>query len=165
MAEETVKYDVEGYEAVTAALKELLNQYPDRGKEEISFCVLGEKGGKAMYPVSGAVIESEKRNILGNVTEVCLYPFVVIWRVAAPSEERKVAIKEWLDNLGKWLEKKEITIKGETSRLKEYPPLTEGREFSSISRQSPAYLDTVGQDRSENWAISITARYKHEYRK
>ena len=42
MAEQnTVKYDVDGYEAVTSALRELLNQYPglERG-EEITFSVL-----------------------------------------------------------------------------------------------------------------------------
>ena len=55
-----IKYDVDGYEAVTSALRELLNQYPglERG-EEIAFSVLEETSGIGMFPVSGAVVETE----------------------------------------------------------------------------------------------------------
>ncbi len=155
MAEQkTVKYDVDGYDAVTSALRELLNQYPGlKDGEEISFSVLGEDSGKAMFPVSGAVIETETRNILGHVTQVCLYPFYVIYRASGLSENNKAKVKEWLDSLGKWLESVP------------YPPLTDGRKFLSISRQTPAYLDTVNENQSENWAIYISARYQYEYRK
>lgn len=159
-----VKYDIDGYDAVTSALRELINQYPALSKgDEISFASLGEDSGKAMFPVSGAVIETEMRTITGKVTEVCLYPFYVIYRAAGLSENRKATVKEWLDNLGKWLEKKNVVINGTEYQLDEYPPLTEGRKFLSVSRQTPAYLDTVNENQSENWAIYISARYQYEY--
>lgn len=165
MAEEKqVKYDVDGYDVITTALMELINQYPALQKgDEVTFSVLDEDSGKAMFPVGGAVIESEKRNIIGHVTEVCLYPFYVIYRAAGLTEKRKAAVKEWLDNLGKWLERKEIIVDGTAYKLSEYPPLTGSRKFLGISRQTPAYLDTVNENQSENWAIYISARYQNEY--
>ncbi len=167
MAEEKqVKYDVDGYDVVTTALRELLNQYPALSEgDEIAFSVLEEYTGKAMFPINGAVIESEKRSVTGKVTEVCLYPFYIIYRAAGLNENRKAAVKEWLDNLGKWLEKKEISVKGNTYKLTEYPPLTGQSKFLSINRQTPAYLDTVNENQSENWAIYISARYQNEYKK
>lgn len=167
MAEEKqVKYDIDGYEAVTSALRELLNQYPGLSEnDEIAFSTLGEDSGKAMFPTSGAVIESEKRSVTGKVTEVCLYPFYVIYRASGLNENRKARVKEWLDTLGKWLEQKNVIIDGNEYYLEELPPLTDGRQFISISRQTPAYLDTVNENQSENWAIYISARYQYEYRK
>lgn len=167
MAEQKqVKYDIDGYEAVTSALRELLNQYPAlSSNDEIAFSTLGEDSGKAMFPISGAVIETEKRTITGKVTEVCLYPFYIIYRGAGLSENRKASVKEWLDNLGKWLEQKKVLISSTEYQLEELPPLTDGRKFLSISRQTPAYLDTVNDNQSENWAIYISARYQYEYQK
>lgn len=164
--QKTVKYDIDGYEAVTAALRELINQYPALSEgDEISFSTLGEDSGKAMFPVSGAVIETERRSVTGKVTEVCLYPFYVIYRAAGLTENNKARVKEWLDSLGKWLEQKKVLINGAEYLLEDYPLLTNGREFLSISRQTPAYLDTVNENQSENWAIYISARYQYEYRK
>lgn len=167
MAEQKqVKYDVDGYDAVTSALRELLNQYPALSdNDEIAFASLGEDSGKAMFPISGAAVETEKTSVTGKVTEVCLYPFYVIYRAAGLSENRKATVKEWLDNLGKWLEQKKVLINGTEYQLKKLPPLTDGREFLSISRQTPAYLDTVNENQSENWAIYISARYQYEYHK
>ena len=59
--EKIVKYDIDGYDAVTSALMELLNQYPAlSGNDEIAFSTLGEDSGKSMFPISGAVVETEK---------------------------------------------------------------------------------------------------------
>lgn len=167
MAEQKqVKYDIDGYEAVTSALRELLNQYPALSEnDEIAFSTLGEDSGKAMYPVSGSVIETEKRSITGKVTKVCLYPFYIIYRASGLNENRKAKVKEWLDTLGKWLEQQTVIIDEKEYRLDELPPLTADRKFLSIERQSPSYLDTVNENKSENWAIYITARYQYEYHK
>ena len=167
MAEQKqVKYDVDGYDAVTSALMELLNQYPSLSVgDEIGFSTLGEDSGKAMFPVSGAVIETERRSVTGKVTEVCLYPFYVIYRASGLNEKNKARIKEWLDTLGKWLEQKKVLIDGTECQLEKLPPLTDGRKFLSIERQTPSYLDTVNENQSENWAIYISARYQYEYRK
>ena len=164
--EKIVKYDIDGYEKVTTALTELLNQYPalDSG-EEITFSVLEETSGIGMFPVSGAVVETEKRSVTGKVTEVCLYPFYIIYRASGLNENRKARVKEWLDTLGKWLEQKKVLIDGEEYTLSELPPLTEGRKFLSIERQTPAYLENTNEDKTEDWAIYISARYQYEYQK
>ena len=60
---------------------------------------------------------------------------------------------------------KKVMIDGKEYQLEDLPPLTEGRKFLSISRQTPSYLDTVNENQSENWAIYISARYQYEYRK
>lgn len=167
MAEEKqVKYDIDGYEVITTALMELINQYPRlSGKDKITFSMLDENSGKAMFPVTGAVIDTEKEDITGHVTQKCLYPFYVIYRAAGLSENRKAAVKEWLDCLGRWLERQKVTIDGTEYQLEEYPPLTGNRKFLSISRQTPAYLDATNENKREDWAISISARYQNEYDK
>lgn len=164
--EKIVKYDIDGYEKVTTALTELLNQYPalDSG-EEITFSVLEETSGIGMFPVSGAVVETEKTTITGKVTKVCLYPFYVVYRASGLNESRKARVKEWLDTLGKWLEQQKVVIDREEYVLSELPPLTDGRKFLSIERQSPAYLDNTNEDKTEDWAIYISARYQYEYQK
>lgn len=161
-----VKYDVDGYDVVTSAILELINQYPALTEgDEITFSVLDEDRGKAMFPISGGVIETEKESITGHVTQICLYPFYVIYRAAGLTEARKAAVKEWLDNLGRWLEKQPITVSGEGYLLEAYPELTGNRYFKSIDRQTPAYLDSTNENKSENWAIYISARYQNEFDK
>ena len=118
-----------------------------------------------MFPVSGAVVETERRSITGKVTKVCLYPFYVIYRASGLNENRKAKVKEWLDTLGKWLEQQKVVIDGEEYVLSELPPLTDGRKFLSIERQTPAYLDNTNEDKTEDWAIYISARYQYEYQK
>lgn len=167
MAEEKQpQYDLDGYDVVTDAILELINQYPriEEGKK-IKFSILGENGGQAMFAVSGAVVESEKEDVTGHVTQNCLYPFYVIYRASGLSESRKTAIKEWLDDLGKWLERQPIIVNNTEYQVNEYPMLTGSRKFLSISRQSPGYLDRTNEDKSEDWAIHISAKYKNEYDK
>lgn len=164
--EKIVRYDLDGYDAITSALRELLNQFPGlkRG-EEIAFSELQEDTGIAMFPTSGAIVETEKTTITGKVTEVCLYPFFVVYRASGLSENRKAKVKEWLDTLGRWLEQKEVVIDDVRYKLEDLPPLTEGRVFLSINRQSPAYMDNTSEDKTEDWVVSISARYQYEYKK
>lgn len=167
MAEQKqIKYDVDGYEAVTSALMELLNQYPALSEDDkIAFSTLGEDRGKAMFPISGAVVEIERTSITGKVTKVCLYPFYIIYRASGLNEKRKEKVKEWLDTLGKWLEQQKVTINGEEYLLSKLPPLTNDRKFLSIERQTPAYLDNASENKTEDWAVYISARYQYDYQK
>lgn len=165
MAEKQITYDVDGYDVITDALLTLINQYPALDGDVIKFSTLGNDSGKAMFPVSGAVVESEKENIIGHVTQVCLYPFYIIYRESGLTEESRAKVKEWLDNLGKWLEKREISISDKKYQLTEYPTLTGERKFLKISRQTPSYLADATENMAEDWAISITAQYQYEYDK
>lgn len=163
MADEIV-YDLDGYEEVTTALLDLLHDFPMRGDEEIEFATLGEKKGKAMYPVSGAIVQTQKEDITGHITQECLYPFYVYYRKQGLSESNKISAKEWLDTLGRWLERQPIVIfDGQIVQLDEYPDLTGNRKFLGIERQTPSYLDSTDDNKAETWAIYITARYRNEY--
>ena len=159
----TVNYDISSQEVVTTAIMEMLNDYPGLNGAEVAFSTLGESNGIAMYPISSAVIQSETINIIGGVTQICLYPFHVVYRASGLSESRKASVKEWLDNLGRWLEKEEITINGINYKLSQYPELTGDRKIEKISRQTPGYLDTINENQSENWVIYITLQYINKY--
>lgn len=161
--EKQVKYDLDGHEVITTALMALINQYPKLpAGDEIAFSTLEAESGKAMFPITGAIIETEDKDILGGTTQVCLYPFFVIYRASGLSESRKAGIKEWLDDLGRWIEGQFVTVDGVEHRLAQYPALSGNRRFLSISRQTPAYLDNTNEQ-VEDWAIYISARYQNEF--
>ena len=160
--EKTIKYDLNGYEVVKDAILELINQCPAI-ETEVSFGVLDETYGFAMIPISSSVIESRKKSITGKVTEVCYYPFSLVYRDAGMNEKRKLEVSEMLDNIGKWLEKQEIIVKNEVHKLFEYPALTGNRKILDIQRQTNSYLANTYEDKSEDWEIRITARYQNEY--
>lgn len=166
MADENIVLDVAGYDIITDALMELLNQYPALPKsEKITFATLGENQGKAMFPQGGAVIVEERSDILGRVRQTCQYPFYVLYRAGGLTSARKQKVKEWLDDLGRWLEGQTITV-GETSfTLDQYPELTDGRKFRTIQRASVATLNTINSNNTEDWAIAITARYTNEFKR
>lgn len=157
-----VKYDVDGYEIVSKALQDLLNSFPGLLKgETIKFSTLEEESGISFYPISGAVIAMETKSVTGKVNQLCNYPFYVVYRTSADSQNSKIDIKEFLDNLGKWLEKQPITIEGESKKLKDYPTLTENREITEIARQTPAYLDKIYENDVQDWVISLALKYRN----
>lgn len=147
MAETPVKYDLDSYDTLTRSIDKLLNQYPGLSGDEIRFSVLSEDGGKAWFPSSGAVIESEIKTILGEVWRTCLYPFIVVYRVSGVPEARKVAVKEWLDDLGRWLERQTLTG-------------VESVYDTTLTRTTPAYLDGTESNQAENWVIAAQLKYK-----
>ena len=159
-----VRYDISGYEAVTEAIRELINTYPGlESGEEIKFSVLSENEGKAMFPVSGGVIVEENESITGHVTQICQYPFFVTYRASGLSENNKASVKEWLDTFGKWLEKQPVIINSTTYNITDYPALTGNRKFVKIERTSPAYLDTISENKAETWVMQLSAKYQTEF--
>lgn len=156
-------YDLDGQEVISTALMDLLNSYPNLMGDEFKYATLADSKGKAIFPTSGSAIREEIRDVTGHVEQTCDYPFIVIYRASGLTESRKEKVKEWLDNLGRWLEKQPIIINDSEYVLDEYPTLTRGRKFQSIKRTSVAYLDSLNEDKAENWAINITATYKNEF--
>ena len=161
-----VKYDVDGYDIITNALKDLLNSFPGLHKgETIKFSTLEEDSGIDFHQISGPIIVTEKTSVIGKVNQLCNYPFYVVYRTSADSQNSKIDIKEFLDNLGKWLEKQPITIGGEVKKLKNYPVLTDGREITEIARQTPAYLDSTSEGNVQDWVISLALKYRNIFYK
>lgn len=164
MAEQTaIKYDIDGYDIITNALMALLNQYPDLGTDKIRFSTFATESGIAMFPSLGAVVETERRSVTGKVYQSCNYPFNIVYKVAGLAENNKIVVKDFLDKIGKWLEKQPVTIGTEQHLLEAYPALTDNREIKSISRTTPAYLESVEESKTENWVISMILRYSNEY--
>lgn len=158
-----IGYDLIDFDKVTEALRIFLNSYPALDGDEITFATLGEDSGIAMFPTNSAAIRSEKESITGHVKQECLYPFFIIYRVGGLSENRKANVKEWLDTFASWLEKQPVTIHGSIEQVINYPKLTGTRTITKIQRQSPAYLDSINQNQSENWMISINVTYENEF--
>lgn len=161
----TVTYDVDGYDIVTKALETVLNTFPGlQPTEKIKFSSLKEDEGIAFYPVSGAVVASEKKYITGIVDQLCNYPFYIVYRSAPTTPGIKTEIKEFLDTLGKWLEKQPVQVDGKEYHLESYSTLTEGRVIESITRLTPSYLDTVAENKVEDWVISMSLKYRKKFK-
>lgn len=166
MANLKLVVDIEGGEAVSKVLLNLLNQFPGLNGDKITFSTIDDTSGIGFFPVSGAVFLTNREDITGHVFQECLYPFNVIYRCAPRSEDQKMRVKEFLDLLGKWLEQQPVTIGGETYKLESYPDLnSENRTIEAIYRTNAVYMDGVYQDKVEDWRLSATLRYKNEYDK
>lgn len=172
MADEIVRYDfdavsADGSDNLTLTLKALINDYPGLEQtpfDEIEFQRLDTTEGFAMFPTQGVSILTERVDVTAHVKQKCAYPFLVVYRTRQ-SSSNKERIKEWLDNLGRWLERQSVEIDGETYKLSGYPALAEGMEFDKISRTSQCHLYGTTDDKAEDWAISIQAVYYNEFDK
>lgn len=162
-----VVIDADGSEAVSNVLLELLNEFPGlKNGERIKFSALEDDSGIGFFPTSGAALQINKEDILGHVYQVCQYPFTVVYRTAARSDTAKLKVKEFLDTLGKWLERQPVAINGTRGQLSEYPKLSAGnRVIKSIERTSQGYLNAAYGDKVEDWVISIMLSYENEFYK
>lgn len=159
-----VKFDVDGSEIMSKVLMELLNTCPALCGRKIAFSTLGEDEGLGFFPSVGAAITSEKEGVTGHVRQVCAYPFDIVCRCAPHTEAARIRNKEFLDAVGRWLERQTITVNGEQYTMSAYPVLEEGtREIQSISRTSPAHLNAVYQNGVEDWLFSGSLKYKNEF--
>ena len=165
MSEQEIRYDIEGYEALTEALKSLMDHFPALEEGENFRFSWVEEAGVTIFPSTGAVIQIEVESITGHVTQMCQYPFTVVYRLDGLSEKGKMAAKEWMDNLGRWLEKQPVTIGSETHKLVNYPKLSGSREIRNIYRQTPAYLQAVNTNKSEDWVMQCIIQYRNEFDK
>lgn len=154
-------YDVDGEEVVTTMLSELLNEFPT--DKAITFSNLNKDSGFSFYPISGAAIYIEKENVCGSVTQICQYPFVIVYRNAPKLDKQKIRIKELLDTIGKWLEGQTVKINGETCSLNQYPKLSGNRKVLSIRRTTPAYVDETDESGTQDWIIQMNLKYQNKF--
>ena len=129
------------------------------------FSTLKEDDGIAFYPVSGAVIAQEKKSVTGKVNQLCNYPFYIVYRTSRDSPNMKADIKEFLDSVGKWLERQSVVIDGEKHKLTFYPALTEERKIEEITRITPSYLDKTYENNVQDWVISMSLKYRNIFRR
>ena len=162
--QEKIAFDVDGTEAVSSVLLTLLNTFPGLGNRTVKFSTLEDDGGLGFFPTSGAAILSNEKDITGHVTQVCLYPFTIVYRAAPKTEEQRLKIKEFLDSFGRWLEQEPVTINATEHRLTGYPSLNSGnRKIQTITLTNPAHLGVAYPDKIEDWTVSATLRYENEF--
>ena len=161
---DAVRFDVDGYDLITAAIMALVDTYPGLEEgESFGFATEPADEGFAIYPTTGSFIYDERESITGHVTQMCQYPFTVVYRKSGLNSKRRATAKEWLDQFGRWIERQPVTIDGTTYILEAWPDLTKNRVIKDVSRQAPAYLTTVNEDKSENWIMDVVVRYRNEF--
>ena len=156
--------DIEGTDVMSSLIVNLVNQFPGlKQREEIKFATLGKDKGIAFYPTSGAAILNETETIIGEVKQVCSYPFIIIYKSSPRTELERLKIKEFLDALGKWLERQPIKVNNKTYVLQEYPKTGSTRKIESVELVQPAFLAGVDTNNVEHWEISCRVNYRNEF--
>ena len=154
--------DFTGYDVLTEAMKDLLNQYPGLDGEMITFEELPEDGGMCFSADNGALVYSEKESVTAHVRQICRYPFYVIYRVGSTDERAKMNAQTFLDGMGKWLCKEPVTIDGTAYKLTTYPALSEGRIIKKITRDNSYGIDP-NQNGVQDWLLPVTVEYENEF--
>lgn len=154
--------DSTGYEVLTEAMKNLLNQYPGLDGEYISFEDLPTDGGKAFSNDNGASVYSETVSVTDHVRQLCRYPFYLIYRLASNGERVKMEAQTFLDGIGKWLCKEPVTIDGTPHKLTVYPKLSEGRIIKKMTRNNSYGLEP-NKDSVQDWVLPVTVEYENEF--
>jgi hypothetical protein len=157
-----IGYDATGYEVMTKAVAELLNQFPGLGDRIITFEELEETSGIAFSADSGALVISEKRDILDHVTQTCQYPFFVVYRTASTRAAQKINVQTFLDTLGKWLCKEVAVIGDEEVTLDAYPDLAGGREIKKITRNNSYGVEPTEKG-VQDWLLPVIVEYTNEF--
>lgn len=157
--------DATGYEVITKAMKDLLNQFPGLlSGEEVKYEELGEDSGIAFSNDAGALVYTEREDVIGGIHQTCQYPFFVVYRAASSAKERqKMSIQEFLDAFGKWLCKEPAVIDGETYKLSSYPNLAGGRRITRITRDN-SYGTDPQESGVQDWLLPVTVRYTNDFK-
>ena len=154
--------DASGFEMLTNAVRELLNQYPALHGRSILFEDLDENYGIAFSADGGALVMSERQSITDHVAQVCQYPFLVVYRSENQGETEKLYVQSFLENLGKWLCIEPVKIDGEEYRLRAYPALTDGRKITRVTR-SNSYGTVPNENKTQDWILPVTVQYTYDF--
>lgn len=157
-----INLDGEGFDILKDAVLELLNEFPGLDGREISFSSLTVDGGISLEPESGALVYTERKDILGGTTQECQFPCFVVYRSAATSEFQKLKVSTFLETLGAWVCKEPIILDGSAYQLTEYPKLNGNRKITGVTRFNTYALEE-NQNRTQDWVIPITVNYTHEF--
>ena len=154
--------DATGYEVLTKAVSELLNDYPGLNGRTINFEELTETGGIAFSADNGALVMTEIEDVTGHVTQTCAYPFFVVYRSASTRSDQKVRIQTFMDSLGKWICKEPAVVNGEEITLDEYPELANGRVIKKVTRNNSYGIDPTEKG-VQDWLLPVTVEYSNEF--
>lgn len=155
--------DATGYEVITEAMKDLLNQFPGLlPGEEVKYEELGEDSGIAFSNDAGALVYTEREDVIGGIHQTCQYPFFVVYRAASSAKERqKMSIQEFLDAFGKWLCREPTVIEDETYKLDGYPKLAGTRQIKKITRDN-SYGTEPQTNGVQDWLLPVVVQYTND---
>lgn len=158
--------DATGYEVITEAMKDLLNQFPGLlPGEEVKYEELGEDSGIAFSNDAGALVYTEREDVIGGVHQTCQYPFFLVYRASSSAKERqKMSIQEFLDAFGKWLCREQSVIGGEAYKLSDYPKLSGSRQIKKITRDN-SYGTEPQENGVQDWLLPVTVQYTNDFKK
>lgn len=156
--------DATGYEVITEAMKDLLNQFPGLlPGEQVKYEELKEDQGVAFSNDSGALVYSETEDVIGGVHQTCQYPFFIVYRSAGSAREaQKMSIQEFLDAFGKWLCQEPAVIDEETYKLSSYPKLAGTRQIKRITRDN-SYGTEPQESGVQDWLLPVTVQYTNDF--
>ena len=155
--------DATGYEVLTEAMKDLLNRFPGLlPGEEVKYEELDEDEGIAFSNDAGALVYTEREDVIGGVHQTCQYPFFIVFRAASSAKERqKMSIQEFLDAFGKWLCREPAVIDGETYKLAGYPKLAGTRQIKKITRDN-SYGTEPQANGVQDWLLPVVVQYTND---
>lgn len=155
--------DATGYEVITEAMKDLLNQFPGLSKdEEVKYEELAADSGIAFSNDAGALVYTEREDVIGGVHQTCQYPFFIVYRASSSTKERyKMTIQEFLDAFGKWLCREPVLIDGETYKLAGYPKLAGTRQIKKIIRDN-SYGTEPQESGVQDWLLPVSVQYTND---
>ncbi len=154
--------DHDGYEVMTKAVSELLNQYPGLDDRVVKFEELDTSNGIAFSADNGALVMSEKRTIVDHIIQTCQYPFFIVYRSASTRASQKVAIQTFLDSIGKWICKEPAVVGDEEITLESYPLLANGREIKRVTRNN-SYAVEPDAKGVQDWLLPCVVEYTNEF--
>jgi hypothetical protein len=154
--------DAGGYELLTKAVKDLLNQFPGLNGQRILFEELEEESGIAFSADAGALVMAERRSITDHITQECQFPLLVIYRTSSTREFQKLNVSAFLDTLGKWICKEPVEIDGQEYRLTTYPEISDGRKITRITRNN-SYGTVPNENKSQDWILPVSVQYTYEF--
>lgn len=158
--------DATGYEVLTEAMKDLLNQFPGLPPgETVKYEELEKDSGIAFSNDTGALVYTETPDVIGGIHQTCQYPFYVVYRAASSAKERqKMSIQEFLDAFGKWLCREPAVIDGETYKLSGYPKLAGTRQIKKITRDN-SYGTEPQENGVQDWLLPVAVQYTNDFKK
>lgn len=157
-----IGYDVSGFEILTNAILDLLSRFPGLNGREIFFEELEKESGIAFSADNGALVISERRSITDHVSQVCQFPIFIIYRASSSTEYQKLQVQSFFDTLGKWICKEPVEIGGEMIKLSNYPPLSDGRKITRVTRSNSYGLEP-NEGGVQDWLMPVTVQYTNEF--
>lgn len=154
--------DATGYEVMTKAVSELLNQYPGLDDRIVTFEELEATSGIAFAADNGGLVMTEKRDILDHIVQTCQFPFYIVYRSASTRAAQKIKIQTFLDSIGKWICKEPAEVDGEIITLDAYPPLTQGRKIKKVTRNNSYGVEPDAKG-VQDWLLPVTVEYTNEF--